>query len=525
MKLIEKIARRLGYVQKHAARRYARAYAAANTNRLTFDWATGTSAADRDIYDALSTVRTRARNLAQNNDYAKKFLNLCMENIAGPDGFTLQMKVKEASGGFDTGANDMIEAAWRKWTKATNCDVAGRLTLRQIQKLLVVQAARDGEFLVRIVRRKGDPLHLQVLEPDILDEDYNESLKPNGFIRMGVEMDNWRRPIAYHIMEGDPAMDIYYWRQYARKYGRIPASDMLHGYIYERPNQSRGMSWMAASMTRLKHLTGYEDSAVINARISAAKMGFIQSNPEAASIEYSGQDEDSSGNQTMEIEPGTFEQLPPGMTFNPWEPKYPDAQHEMFVQAILRGISAGLLVSYSSLANDLSDVNYSSIRAGLVEEREVWRDFQGWFVDAFLNRIFEEWLEWAILTGELKLPMRKFDKFNVPGWIGRRWTWVDPEKDVNAEKDSIAAGFKSPRRVLAEKGLDIDEVYREIAEDQKLAKKYGISLYFGVTASSPVQTVGGDSKLPGDDGDDDRHIAPDDKNKGNGKAIKVEATN
>jgi lambda family phage portal protein len=131
-------------------------------------------------------------------------------------------------------------------------------------------------------------------------------------------------------------------------------------------------------------------------------------------------------------------------------------------ETILRGISSGLGVSFASISNDLTEVNFSSIRAGLIEERETWKTIQSWFIETFLNRVYSEWLNMALLTGALNLPSVKYNKFNNPKWTGRRWAWVDPLKDVDANKAERAAGFKSATMIANEAGRDYEDILQEI---------------------------------------------------------------
>jgi capsid protein len=39
---------------------------------------------------------------------------------------------------------------------------------------------------------------------------------------------------------------------------------------------------------------------------------------------------------------------------------------------MLRKVATSLGISYSTLTSDLTQVNFSSIRAGTIEEREIW---------------------------------------------------------------------------------------------------------------------------------------------------------
>jgi hypothetical protein len=68
------------------------------------------------------------------------------------------------------------------------------------------------------------------------------------------------------------------------------------------------------------------------------------------------------------------------------------------------------------------------------------------------------------------------DKFNAAEFRGRRWQWVDPLKDVQANITSIEAGLKSRRQVVSEMGGDFEDVIDELAEDQSLISAAGIVL-------------------------------------------------
>jgi lambda family phage portal protein len=188
-----------------------------------------------------------------------------------------------------------------------------------------------------------------------------------------------------------------------------------------------------------------------------------------------------------EAEAGQFEELPSGVNFQAFDPTHPSGNYAPFIKAALRGVASGLNVSYNTLANDLEGVNYSSIRAGLLEEREEWKTIQGWLIEHVISRIFEEWLPMAMLSGKLELPANKIDKFTAVEWRGRRWPWVDPLKDVQASILSVNNGFKSRRRIIAEGGGDIEDTVAEIAEDKQLANSKGLSFPF--PQSSPSRSL------------------------------------
>jgi lambda family phage portal protein len=221
-----------------------------------------------------------------------------------------------------------------------------------------------------------------------------------------------------------------------------------------------------------------EEAEVVAARLGASKMAFLEQLPNMPGTGYSGDSAGKNG-KYMDVEPGSIEQLPYGYTMKPFDPTHPNSAYKEFIKACLRGISSGLGVSYTSLANDLEGVNYSSIRAGLIEERQEWLTLQSWFISWFITPIFEEWLKSALATGaitdgKVTLPANRFDKFNMPEWKPRRWDWVDPLKDMQAAVLAVEKGFKSRRSIIAENGGDIEDVFNDIAADEKLAEEHDL---------------------------------------------------
>ena len=210
---------------------------------------------------------------------------------------------------------------------------------------------------------------------------------------------------------------------------------------------------------------------------------------------YQGE-EDEQGNLITQVEPGVFETLPSGVSFQSFAPDHPTNAFPAFVKACLRSVSSGLGVSYNSLAGDLEGVNYSSIRAGLLEERQEWMGTQGWFIEHFLDPLFREWLSYALLSDALQLPATKETKFRAIEWKPRRWSFVDPLKDVQANVIAVQNGFKSRRGVVAEAGGDFEAVVDEISQDQDLAEGMGVE--FENVRSEPELPAGSDEPEHGE---------------------------
>jgi lambda family phage portal protein len=466
----------LGAAKPAPAAPAKRAYEAAQGTRITLDWVFSGLSANEEIRHALKPLREKCRELERNDDYARGFFRLLENNVLGADGITLQMQVRDDNAKMDELANDRIELAWWQWGRVACTD--GRAHWRDLSGLILRTMARDGEVLVRFHRGwNGNKfaLAVEVIEADFLDESYSVDLGNGRRVVMGVEIDAYNRPIAYHIRGSHPGEAM----AHVRPSVRLEASEILHLFIPERPGQIRGVPWLASSMHGLKLLRGYKEAELVAARASAAKLGFLERSADGDSLGGDA-DDASTGGRAMKAEPGTITELPIGMKFSSWDPSHPTQAFGEFVKSGLRGVATGLGVSYTSFASDLEGVNYSSIRAGLLEEREVWKSLQSWMIRHVCEPIFEEWLKSSLTAGAIvvingALPPSKFDKFNAPRFRGRRWPWVDPLKDVEASITAINAGLTSRRAVIGEAGNDIYEVFNDQAADAALAKEKQLS--------------------------------------------------
>lgn len=482
-------ARLRGLIGKRAApvpHRAERRFDAAVVDRLTASWQAYNLAIDADLRTGLDRLRARSRDLFKNNEYAAKFGHMVRNNVVGADGFVLQAQVSDPNGRMDDDANRAIESAFDRWARAQQCDAAGKRSFDDICRAAVLALARDGEFLIRKRVGPGAGMfgyQLQMLDVDRLDTLYN--LPPaNGrnAIIMGVEVDAWRKPVAYHLWDRHPQEDAHAATRYRE---RVPATEILHGFIPLEDEQTRGIPWLHAVMRRANDLNGYREAAIIAARVGAAKMGFYTSPDGTPTGPTDGKDD--AGNFISEAAPGTFEVLPDGYKFESFNPDYPHAQFEMFCKATLRGIASGLGVAYPSLGNDAEAVNFSSLRAFTLEERDQWMTIQQWLIGALLEPMFDDWLPLAlhlqqiVLPNGSPLPEAKLAKFSDRAWRARRWQWIDPLKDMAAKVLAIENGLDSPQRVAAEQGRDIEDVIEDLRRFRELCATKGVQLT-GTTA-------------------------------------------
>lgn len=495
MNLIAPLLRKLGYEKRLIRPHMKRSFDAARYNRLTTNWRAFGISLDSILAGDLPTLIARARDLGENNEYFQKFLTMLKCNVIGENGMTLKNKACDPpvfrNGDLqppvlDKLANRLIESAWAEWCKKENCTTTKNLTWIQVQNLAVEEFGTCGETLWEMVTgaeaKNKFGFALRPIQIDRLYHRHNVNLGNGNVVRMGVEKDKDGRTVALWITEADPTDYLYtQGNQFTAK--RYPAENFVRPFLMRRIGQSRGVPWAAAAMLRMKMLAGYDVATITAAEIAACKMAFLTKT--GAGAEYQGEDA-AGGGKYMDAEPGMIEELPVGMEVTPVDWNQPSANYEPFTKAAIRGMACGLNVSYPNLANDYGEVNFSSGRMARLEETEFWKLIQSSLIEDFHEPIFAKWLEMSLMAGaigysmpsgaEVKLPLSKLEKFNKPYFHGRRWGWVDPTKEVAAKKEELALGLTSHTRILAELGIDRDELFDEIADDIKAAAARGIEL-------------------------------------------------
>jgi len=468
-------------------------YKAGEVNRLVADWVATILHPDDEMRFSMRRIRGRARDLRRNNPYTRHFLNMLAVNVVGPTGFQHQARVRNNDGQLNRFTNNQIEEGWAEW-----CDdvtIGQPLSLNAFQRQSIKGVGCDGERFVRIWRgheanRFG--LALEAVNADMLDETYNVPKSDDANeIRMGVEVNGFGRPVAYHFWNKPEKILGTDFSPRERK--RVPADEVIHLYDQDEANQTRGITWLLAVAVNLKMLDGYTEAELVAARTAAAKQGwFVKKGDTPQAGE--GLTPDENNRVALEANPGLMDFAPDGYEFQSWTPEHPTGAFADFVKSKVREIATGVSVSYNALASDLENVNYSSLRSGLLLERDMWRMLQQWWIGMFLRRVYREWLNSALLTGALSLGPRTASKFVACKWTPRGWPWVDPEKDVNAAIAGIQSGLDSRTDTLAEQGRDFESILERLAEEEEMAAEYGVKISGPPVAAAPANKSGGDQK-------------------------------
>jgi len=442
-----------------------RSYDGAKAGRRTDGWRATGSSANAEIITALPALRNRSRELVRNNPHARKAIDALVSGVVGAGLVPVLPPDRED-----------VRIAWDAFSR--ECDADGQLEFAGLQSLIVRAFFESGEVLVRIRRRRPEdglvvPLQLQVMEADHLDATRNELLSGGGRIIAGIEFDAIGKRVAYWLFQDHPGEVAPVSGSLESR--RVPADQVIHLYEKTRPGQIRGVPRLAAAMMRMRDLDDYEEAELVRKGIEACFAAFVTS-PEADPGLTSASTDDA-GRRIETLGAGMIQYLRPGETVSFGAPQTAEGYAE-YTRTQLHAIAAGSGVTYEQLTGDLSQVNYSSIRAGLLEFRRM-ADTLRWQVlmPMLLSRVQAEFALLSRLAGAVRKDVAPWE------WTAPRWEWVDPLKEVEAAAGEIRLGLSSLSEKLRERGMDPDRVFAEIADERKKLAALGITLE---STQSPV---------------------------------------
>lgn len=434
-------------------------YDGAGHGKRLANWYPNNSSINSLLTSNLQTLRNRSHDIVRKNPYAFNAIESIVSNCIGT-GIKPQSKAKDAE------FRKRIQELWLRWTDES--DAAGICDFYGLQSLVLRSVIECGECFVRIKIDKRNatvPLKLQVLEAEHLDTSKDYPLPNGNVIKSGIEFDKNGKRVAYYLYKEHPG-DSYVGRFLDSI--RISAQEILHIYKPLRPGQIRGEPWLSNVLLKLHELDQYEDAELVRKKIAAMFAGFVtRVDPDSEMFQK------DSNSELYGLEPGTMQFLDPGEDIKFSNPADVGNTYEAFIKQQLRAISVGLGITYEQLTGDLSGVNYSSIRAGLLEFRRRCTALQHNLIVFQLCRpVWNKFIELAVLSNAIKIPHDT--EFAAVKWIPQGFAWVDPLKEQNAQMNAVRCGFKSRAEVVSELGYDVEEIDEEIFHDNERAKKMGL---------------------------------------------------
>lgn len=416
-------------------------------------------------------LRARARQIVRSNPYAA---NACESFVANAVGCGIKPSVLVQ----DAALRDELQKLWLRWTDEADAD--GLTDFYGLQALAARAMFEAGECFVRFRPRRPDdgfsvPLQVQLLEAEQLPLTRNEVTSYGNTIRCGIEFDRIGARVAYHFYRKHPGDSTDHTGTKGETV-RVSASEVLHIYKPMRPGQIRGVPWVSPALVKLYLLDQYDDAELDRKKVAALFAGFITKNAPEDNLLGEGVAE-ADGSALVGLSPGTMQVLLPGEDIKFSNPADVGGSYEPFQYRTLLAVCAAMGVPYTNVTGDLRAANYSSTRAGTVEFRRRLNQFQhDTLVFQMCRPVWERWLATAALSGAALMPgfARDPSRYTPVKWITPKWEWVDPLKDRQAEKIAQEMGWKAPSDIIQGEGEDVEETYRRIAADQKLAEDLNI---------------------------------------------------
>lgn len=466
------------------------------------------------------TLRQRGRMLYMSSPIATSAINTTRTKSVGV-GLTLKSSIdRDVLGMSAEAAKDWqrrTEAEFRLWANRKDaCDATGMNDFDSIQQLALASWLMSGDVFALMKRRGPDrgigyihpySLRLHLIEADrvrtpleyggTLYPDITNGENPNNHNRIfdGVEVDADGMVTAYYIHSNYPWEITAKQDEWVRveAYGKLTGlPNILHVMSSERPDQYRGVTYLAQVIEPLLQLRRYTDSALMMALVQSYFSAWIivKSNPEDIPWNETGGWEDiqapggggavqrkrqRSNPDELNMGAGTMVNvLQDDEDIRFGNPTMPVASFDAFVKTFCRLIGAGLGIPYDVLSKEYNS-SYSAARAALLDAWEEFRMRRKWFVNDFCKPVYEVWLSEAVARGRIQAPGFFDDPAIRAAWCGARWIGpsqgsIDPLKEAQAAVLQIQHALKTHEQVTTElSGGDWDANVEQLTvENEKL---------------------------------------------------------
>lgn len=497
------------------------------TRRALKGFTPSSGSPNEDISRNNSTLRQRTRMLYMAAPVATSAINTNRTKVIGT-GLTLKSTVDREVLGISPEAakkwQNGVEAEFRLWAgKKQNCDALGLNNFAALQQLTLKSWLMSGDVFVLVKRYPKTPLNPYTLRLHIIEADristptkFGGGYTENGFIdgkvpegkpgagnliHDGVEVDAQGRVVAYYISNTYPHQLTTEKQEWTRieVYGeKTGLPNILHITESERPDQYRGVPYLAQIIEPILQLRRYTESELMAALVQSFFTAWIETETDPSETPFNevgagditdgpnGIDADggaisdniSSDENEYEMGPGTVTHLAPGEKVNFGSPNIPTAGFETFVKTLCKLVGAALELPYDVLIKEFNS-SYSASRGALLEAWEAFKMRRSWFVDAFCHPLYELWLAEAVALGRIKAPGFFTDPLVREAWCGARWIGpvqgsLDPKKEAEAALMLIDEGIKTREQVTREmSGGDWEENVDQLRRENELLDAAG----------------------------------------------------
>lgn len=424
-----------------------------------------------DIDQHNYTLRQRSRSLQMSSPLAASAVNTNRTNVVGV-GLKLRCRVNRKRLGLSDHQAEAWESKtqeeWEIWASDKRaCDATGINNFYGLQQLAFSSSLVSGDIFglfkeYETCNMYPYKLRIHLIEADRVSTPSSSrrwgypylttgEAENGNTIYDGVEVDRNGRVVAYYICDQYPdqlALTLPKWTR-VEAYGKTTGMpNILHVMSSERPDQYRGVSYLAPIIEQVLQLKRYTDAETTAAVVESFFTAFIKnlSDPSVTALsETNAEDEVSDHENEYEMGPGNIIQLAPGQDVEFGDPKRPGGGFEGFVRALSEQMGAALELPADLLLKSFNKA-YSASRSALMEAWKAFRMRRRWFVDDFCQPAYTAWLSEAISSGRIKAPGFFTDPIIRAAWLGTDWIGpsqgqLDPSKEIKAELLAINEGL------------------------------------------------------------------------------------
>ncbi|EMW0060132.1 phage portal protein [Salmonella enterica subsp. enterica] len=423
-----------------------------------------TGSFNKALKSSAKRLYDQGRTLALNTSVGARYVQHVCDHVVGT-GLDPKPMVTDSNGKMNTKTNKEIERVFWAWAGSQKrFSRNGRFNFRELLAMCEKERIMGGEAFV-VLHEEGRNLTVSVLSADKCDWTDCRKLEDNRTVYQGIEYDNdTLRPVAYWFRRYDLFTQTFTGEKY-----RVEAEKVFHYYIPATAEALRGITDFLPVIKDIAHMDAFRETAIIQKRIAASSMGFIERPKEAENEFDTGEDEGFYQPTTLvtDFEPGTIQELEAGATIKSIQATQGGDDFDKFNEAMLTSVSMGLCTFKQGLTGDTASINYSSARFGALTERNRFKGIQNRLIEIVVMPLFEAFLRHAVLHSLANVRMSQIDNIILnTTFIRPKYESVDPIKDINAEVTLIEKGLKSRTAVILERGDDPEKVFSEIEAEK-----------------------------------------------------------
>lgn len=428
--------------------------------------------AKEDIDANNSTLRQRARMLYMAAPVATSAIKTVRTNVIGV-GLHLKSRIDRETLGMSQQAADEWQAKAEKefslWADRKNaCDATGINNFYAMQQLALVSWLVSGDVFAVIKQDKPTniapySMRIHLVEADRISTPTSDVVissllstqgkgKNGNMIYDGVEVNSDGKVEAYHIRNTYPLEFDTIPTKWTRvkAYGDLTGlPNILHIMSSERPDQYRGVSYLAQVIEPLLQLRRYTESELTAALVESFFTAFIKTEASPSENPFnevgSSLPEVTRDPNEYEMGPGQINIMAPGEDVAFADPKRPASGFNNFMRAICEQVGAALEIPADLLLKAFN-ASYSASRAALLEAWKSFKMYREWFVDDFCRPVYEIWMAEAVARGRIVAPGFFTDPAMRAAYLGADWIGpsqgqLDPTKEITAEILAIGEGI------------------------------------------------------------------------------------